>query len=276
MTELREPLIFSTAARDLEEVAAGLQMGVTLGESFSVAVMCFLNQGSAETNVQAKPHAHGEEVSLVLKGGATVQTPSGDISVNEGDLLLIPAGLPHGGFNHFPASGDCVRLNIVTPPRAEYVAAGGRPYYPVGRSEQPKEVQDSGAHTSRAVRRITMKEDCMDEIVSGSLYRKHLYGEAVSIAVLRSVEGQTNPTSTEGHRHGEEIVYFLKGGCVLEVENNLYEVEEGQGVVIPRGFQHGGGRSRFVFNKGECVRVAVATPPRRDYGPDLVERRLIS
>jgi quercetin dioxygenase-like cupin family protein len=271
-------VIFSTAPAGLEKVATGLEMGVTLGESFSVAVMRFLNLGSPGENVQARPHSHGEEVSLVLKGGATVQTAAGDVVVKEGDVLLMPAGLPHGGFNHFPADGDCVRLNFVTPPRPEYVAAGGRAYYPSGRSVRPAEAHVASAAASLAVRRITMGDDLMDEVIAGSLYRKHLYGDAVSIAVLKSLERGAHGKSTNaaGHQHGEEVVYFLKGGCALEIEGETYEIVEGQGIVIPAGFRHGGGRSQFLYNRGECVRVAVATPLRRDYGPDLVARGLVN
>lgn len=280
---LSEPLIFDTSVESLSEVVAGrLQMAVHLGNSFSVALMRFIEQRDVDDNVYAAPHSHGEEVTLVLKGGGTLFLPGSEQKFSKGDIIIAPPRVPHTGQNDFGDEGECIRLNLVTPPREEYIARGGGPYYPVGqRGQRPQNltaVSDGGGGLAFTgpLPRMSMGDDEMGEIIAGTFYRKHLVGDSVSVAVLRSIYlARSSPIATppSPHAHGEEVVVFLKGGATLDVEGRLYDVKEGYGMIIPAGMMHGGGRTEMHYHDDECVRVSVVTPPRSDYGADLMASR---
>ena len=48
----------------------------------------------------------------------------------------MPADQPHSGYNRYDAEGMCLRLNVVTPPRAEYGSRdNAKVYYPTGDSK---------------------------------------------------------------------------------------------------------------------------------------------
>lgn len=121
---------------DLREVVPdGLSMQAVVGEVLSVGVVAFRLPGGPA--IAAKAHAHGEEVSLQLRGGCTVNLgddparPTGAVELEEGIMMLMPADLPHSGINRYDAAGQCLRLNVVTPPRAEFGARGAaQTYYP--------------------------------------------------------------------------------------------------------------------------------------------------
>jgi len=257
-------------------------MGVHLGNSFSVALMRFIEQKDVEDNVYAAPHSHGEEVTLVLKGGGTLFLPGMERKFSKGDIIIAPARVPHTGQNDFGDEGECMRLNLVTPPREEYVERGGGAYYPVGqRGQRPKNLV---AGPNDAVRDLlttplacmSMGDDEMSEIIAGKFYRKHLIGGSVSVALLKSIYLAHSPpvaSPPSPHAHGEEVVVFLKGGATLDVEGMLYEVREGYGMIIPAGMAHGGGKTEMHYHDDECVRVSVVTPPRADYGADLIALR---
>ncbi len=99
----------------------------------SVSVVKFVAPGGA--SLKARAHSHGEEASLQLTGGCSVfqpdDNPEAEFRMEAGDALLIPAGSSHYGNNRFDESGVSMRLNVVSPPRAEFVAKDAAPFYPL-------------------------------------------------------------------------------------------------------------------------------------------------
>lgn len=128
--------VFSFADPDQEVVPGGLYMAAVVGVRLSVGVVNFrLPEGPG---IAAKAHAHGAEATLQLRGGCTVNlgwqvdSPEGAVELEEGCVMLMPAEQPHSGINRYDAEGMCLRLNVVTPPRAEYGATGAaKAFYPV-------------------------------------------------------------------------------------------------------------------------------------------------
>lgn len=128
--------VFSFADPDQEVVPGALYMAAVVGERLSVGVVNFRLPGGP--GIAAKAHAHGEEATLQLRGGCTVNlgwqvdSPEGAVELEEGRVMLMPAEQPHSGINRYDGDGMCLRLNVVTPPRAEYGATGAaRVFYPV-------------------------------------------------------------------------------------------------------------------------------------------------
>ncbi len=110
---------------DLIEVAPGaLYMRSVVGETMSIGVVEF--HAPAALALPVKEHAHGEEASLQINGGCAVyqgiagEPPANEVQTIEGTVMIVPAGQPHYGVNSYDAAGLSVRLNVVTPPRADY------------------------------------------------------------------------------------------------------------------------------------------------------------
>ncbi|MGF6265814.1 cupin [Paraburkholderia youngii] len=115
-------------------VENGLYMKTMIGETMSVAVIKFVEQEG--TSLPAKAHDHGEEASLQVLGSCSIfevrpETPDVERTLAQGDAMIIPAGLSHYGRNRYGAEGVSMRLNVVSPPRAEYGAQDDTPYYPL-------------------------------------------------------------------------------------------------------------------------------------------------
>ncbi|KAA1003518.1 cupin [Paraburkholderia panacisoli] len=115
-------------------VENGLYMKTMIGETMSVAVIKFVEQEGR--NLPAKAHDHGEEASLQVLGSCSIfevrpDTPDVERMLAQGDAMIIPAGLRHYGKNRYGAEGVSMRLNVVSPPRAEYGAQDDAPYYPL-------------------------------------------------------------------------------------------------------------------------------------------------
>lgn len=123
--------------RDLNEVVKdGLYMQTVVGETMSVGVVNFvMPQGPG---IKASAHAHGEEVTLQISGGCTVYLGSDvqdmadpHVELESGRVMVMPAEQSHYGVNRFNAAGQCLRLNVVSPPRKEYGSKGASTvYYP--------------------------------------------------------------------------------------------------------------------------------------------------
>lgn len=122
---------------DLQEVVAdGLYMQAVVGETMSVGVVNFVQAKGAD--IAAKSHAHGEEATLQVTGGCAVylgdqvaDLSDPQVQLEAGRLMIMPAQQSHYGVNRFDADGQCLRLNVVTPPRQEYGSKGAaKTYYP--------------------------------------------------------------------------------------------------------------------------------------------------
>lgn len=122
---------------DLNEVVKdGLYMQAVVGETMSVGVVNFVTpQGPG---IKASAHAHGEEVTLQVSGGCSVYLGSDvqgmtdpRVELESGRVMVMPAEQSHYGVNRFNAQGQCLRLNVVSPPRKEYGSKGATTvYYP--------------------------------------------------------------------------------------------------------------------------------------------------
>ncbi|SPB18577.1 hypothetical protein NOV72_05777 [Caballeronia novacaledonica] len=122
-----------------EVVADGLYMKTMIGETMSVAVIKFVETAGRE--LPAKAHRHGEEASLQVRGACSIFEVHDDgteveQALQAGEGMIIPAGLSHYGVNHFEGAGMSMRLNVVTPPRAEYRSGDQTPYYPLASREK--------------------------------------------------------------------------------------------------------------------------------------------
>lgn len=114
----------------LTVVAPGaLQTISVVGDRLSVGVVRFSAPGAHALPV--KEHAHGEEVSLQINGGCVISqgiaaenAPLHEVTTEPGTLMFVPADHPHYGRNTYDADGLSVRLNVVTPPRADFGAKG--------------------------------------------------------------------------------------------------------------------------------------------------------
>ncbi|REE07352.1 hypothetical protein B0G71_7845 [Paraburkholderia sp. BL27I4N3] len=120
-------------------VADGLYMKTMIGQTMSVAVIKFVE--TAGRDLPAKAHDHGEEASLQVRGACSIFEVHADgreveREMNAGEGMIIPAGLSHYGVNRFEGAGMSMRLNVVTPPRAEYGGGDDTPYYPLAGREQ--------------------------------------------------------------------------------------------------------------------------------------------
>jgi len=119
-----------------EVVEDGLYMQAVVGETMSVGVVNFVQPKGPD--IAAKAHAHGEEVTLQVTGGcavyvgdraATLDDPQ--VQLEAGRLMVMPAEQSHYGVNRYDAEGQCLRLNVVSPPRQEYGGKGAaKVYYP--------------------------------------------------------------------------------------------------------------------------------------------------
>ncbi len=115
---------------DLTEMAPGaLATTAVVGERLSVGVVRFQAPGALALPV--KEHAHGEEASLQINGGCAIfqgiaaeNAPLHEVRTDPGTLMFVPADHPHYGVNRYDAAGLSVRLNVVTPPRADFGGKG--------------------------------------------------------------------------------------------------------------------------------------------------------
>jgi|TARA_B110000259_G_scaffold187564_1_gene242264 quercetin dioxygenase-like cupin family protein len=123
----------------LKEISAnGLYGKHLFGTDISVSVVKFVLPNGPD--LPAKSHDHGEEISLQVEGGCSVGEGEGDTGdsvtiLREGDVLVIPAGTRHYGFNSYSENGVSLRLNVVTPAREEFGPEHEAPYYPLKEQE---------------------------------------------------------------------------------------------------------------------------------------------
>ena len=114
----------------LTDVAPGaLQTLSVVGDKLSVGVVRFCAPGALALPV--KEHAHGEEASLQINGGCRISqgiaaenAPLHEVITQPGTVMFVPADHPHYGVNAYDADGLSVRLNVVTPPRADFGSKG--------------------------------------------------------------------------------------------------------------------------------------------------------
>jgi hypothetical protein len=116
--------IFSFADNLTEVVPNGLHMASLVGETMSIGVVKYTEAGAG--GLETKAHAHGEEASFQIQGSCelylgTINAPTTDEAhMAPGTLVIIPADQMHYGVNGYGPEGVSLRLNVASPPRAEY------------------------------------------------------------------------------------------------------------------------------------------------------------
>ncbi|HWP41780.1 MAG TPA: cupin domain-containing protein [Blastocatellia bacterium] len=100
------------------------------------------------------------------------------------------------------------------------------------------------------------------EVVPGVAYMKHTFGNELSVALFKIAKGQGGKFPKTFHSHGEEIGIQLKGSAKVWACGKEYTINEGEAIIIPGGLEHAG-----IFGEEEGLLLAIATPPRKDYGP---------
>jgi quercetin dioxygenase-like cupin family protein len=133
--------IFAIEDNLKEVVPGGLYMKHLFGKAISVSVVKFVEPRGGD--LPSKPHSHGEEATLQIRGGCRVMQGVGSdhdpvFRMDPGDALIIPADSSHYGVNWFGPEGNCLRLNVVTPPRKEFGPEDTVPYYPLKSREDPR------------------------------------------------------------------------------------------------------------------------------------------
>ena len=99
------------------------------------------------------------------------------------------------------------------------------------------------------------------EIVPGVALIKHTFGNHLSVALFKIVKGQGSRFPKQLHKHGEEIGIQLKGSSRVFACGKEYVINEGEVIIIPADCENAG-----IFGDEECLLLAIATPPRNDYG----------
>ena len=116
--------VFSFLDDLTEVVPGGLFMASAVGETMSVGVVKYVAAGAA--GIATKAHAHGEEASFQIIGGCDLfqglvgAPPLAEATMAPGTLVMIPAEQMHYGINTYGPEGVSLRLNVASPPRAEY------------------------------------------------------------------------------------------------------------------------------------------------------------
>lgn len=112
--DTRRPLKIAWDQLVPERVRPGVDR-VAFGTPEVTMVMNTLRQG-----MELRPHVHDEfdQVALVLNGSMCFVLDGEEVEVRAGEVLLIPAGVTHGGV---PTSLEPVRnLDVFAPARADY------------------------------------------------------------------------------------------------------------------------------------------------------------
>jgi quercetin dioxygenase-like cupin family protein len=107
------------------------------------------------------------------------------------------------------------------------------------------------------------KDEFQKEIIPGVAHMKHMFGNNMSVALFKIAKGQGGKFPLHYHKHGEEIGILLKGSAKVFACGKEYIINEGEAIVLPADVEHAG-----IFGEEECWLLAIATPPREDYGPE--------
>lgn len=108
------------------------------------------------------------------------------------------------------------------------------------------------------------KDEFSREIVPGVAHMKHTFGNDMSVALFKIAKGKGSQFPATPHKHGEEVAIQLKGSAKLFAAGKEYVINEGEAIIVPADLEHSG-----IFSDDEdSLLLAIATPPREDYGPE--------
>jgi len=91
----------------------GLERKMLNGEKLSFARMNFV----PGTKVPRHQHSN-EQITLITAGTMLLQMDDREITLNKGDIILIPANVPHGA----TAVGETESLEIFAPRREDWIS----------------------------------------------------------------------------------------------------------------------------------------------------------
>lgn len=112
---------------------------------------------------------------------------------------------------------------------------------------------------------IDFQDDKFDrEIVPGVAHMKHTFGNNVSVALFKVAKGKGSCFPNTPHSHGEEVALQIKGSSKVFVDSKEYVINQGEMIIMPEGLEHSG----IFTDDEESWLVAIATPPRDDYGEE--------
>lgn len=110
---------------------------------------------------------------------------------------------------------------------------------------------------------VNFTEDRFDrELVPGVAHMKHTFGNNVSVALFKVAKGKGSSFPDKPHAHGEEVALQIKGSSKVFVHGKEYVINQGEMIIMPEGLEHSG----IFTDDEESWLVAIATPPRDDYG----------
>ncbi|MFX1677577.1 cupin [Paraburkholderia sp. A2WS-5] len=119
--------------------------------------------------------------------------------------------------------------------------------------------------------RVFAIDDNLKEVVADGLYMKHLFGQTMSVAVVKFVEAAGHALPVKSHQHGEEASLQVSGGCSVftgegAATDTEFPMHAGEALLIPANTPHYG-RNRFE-PAGMSLRLNAVTPPRKEYGAE--------
>lgn len=246
-----------------EVVPKTVYMRHWFGTATSVALFR-IEPGNADA---ARPamHSHGTEVGVQLEGGGTMVDEFGRSYVlRQGDVMLVRAGVKHSG--DFGDSRNVI-LSVVTPPRPEYPAENGVPYFPGSgtptAAPAPSLQGDQGAPV-RVLFNLNDVVATLTPIVPGQLYFKHWHGDDVTLSVTRMMRSDKGHFPGKINVHGEEVALAVKGSLDMQIDGKPYHVAQWQVLIIPPRMPHTG-----TCLDDECLLLSWFTPSRIDeWGPE--------
>ncbi|PWT83188.1 MAG: hypothetical protein C5B44_00985 [Acidobacteria bacterium] len=110
---------------------------------------------------------------------------------------------------------------------------------------------------------ISLKDEKFQrEVVPGVAFMKHTFGNELSVALFKIEKGKGGSFPKHYHKHGEEVGIQLRGSAKVFACGKEYIINEGEAIIIPADCEHAG-----IFGEEEGLLLAIATPPRKDYGP---------
>jgi quercetin dioxygenase-like cupin family protein len=194
-------------------VAASLESATVLG--------CFLGDGG-----HPPLHLHDADLFyIVLEGSATLRLGHDTHEAKAGELIYIPAGLPHGSDNHSAAEHH---LEI----RVPGVRPGAPVLRPVGSVD---EVQMPSASPY-----VTSASDAAAE-TAGHERRWALTDESTDVRTARIMTVEwTGPEApgTPGSRDNDRLIVVTEGQLNTEISAQAAAVPAQAVIVIPAGVPH--------------------------------------
>jgi len=111
----------------------------------------------------------------------------------------------------------------------------------------------------------------LKEVVANGLYMKHMFGQSMSVAVVKFVEKEGANLPAKAHQHGEEASLQFSGACSVfeglgEPGDRENRMAQGDALIIPAELMHYGS-NRFEPD-GISMRLNVVTPARKEYGAE--------